>query len=263
MVQVQFMTSAEYQAFNSIAEFYDLMQADRTPYTSFYSSLLEAGPKSLIDIGCGTGTITSALAEKSRELNPRGMVRIAGLDGSAEMLKVAQMRDPTVEWILGDLRDVPDCGPFELAVSCYNTLQHVDAEGLARAFSSIRAVLAPRGRLAFDIYKPNVDYISVKRTDSLARSLAGPDGEKLEIREDSEFDESTGALYLTWRLIDTKKPRAPALAETRYRMWQHEPEDVEGVLEAAGFKIISRFGGLDRSPFDAHSKKQVTVCEVI
>lgn len=263
LVQVHLMMSAESQAYAPIAGFYDLMVADRTPHTRFYSNLLEAGPKSVIDIGCGTGTVTSALAEKLREQTPQRMVRVAGLDGSAEMLEVAQMRDPTVEWILGDLRDVPDCGPFELAVSCYNTLQHVDAQGLARAFRSIRAVLASRGRLAFDIYKPNIDYISVKRTDSLARSLAGPNGEALEIREDSEFDESTGALYLNWRLIDTKNPRAPALVETRYCMWQHGPEDVEGALSSAGFKIIERFGNLDRSPFNAQSKKQVTVCEAI
>ena len=257
------MASAESQAYAPVAQYYDLMMADRAPHTAFYASLLQPGVLSLIDIGCGTGTITSALAERARELNPRRTVRVAGLDGSSEMLKVARVRDPTVEWMLGDLRDVPDRGPFDMAVSCYNTLQHVDAEGLAQAFRSIRKVLAPGGRLAFDIYKPNLAYISIARHNSLARSLVGPAGEALEIREDSEFDASTGALYLTWRLIDTKAPDAPALAATRYCMWQHEPEDVEEALAAAGFRIIDRFGDLDRSAFDARSKKQVTICVAI
>lgn len=257
------MKSAESQAYAPIAGVYDLMMADRTPYIRFYRSHVEAGVKSLIDIGCGTGIITSALAEKARELNPGGIARVAGLDGSAEMLEVAKHNDPTVEWILGDLRDVPSCGPFDMAVSCYNTLQHVDTEGLAQAFRSIRGVLGREGRLVFDIYKPNITYISVERKDSLARTLEGPMGEALEIREDATFDERAGALYLTWRLIDTKAPSTPVLAETSYCMWQHEPEAVEVALAVAGFEITDRFGDLDRSPFDADSKKQVTVCKAI
>ena len=257
------MTSAESRAYASVAGYYDLMMMDRTPHIGFYGSLLEPALTSLIDIGCGTGTITSALAETSRRLNPGRTVRVVGLDGSAEMLEVARRRDATVEWMLGDLRDVPDCGPFGMAVSCYNTLQHVDGEGLAQAFRSIRAVLSPGGRLAFDIYKPNIAYISIKRRDSLARSLSGPKGEALEIREDSEFDGEARALYLTWRLVEADAPGAPVLAETRYCMWQHEPEEVEAALAAAGFRITSRFGDLDRSPFDARSKKQVTLCEAM
>lgn len=254
----------EATTYDSVSPFYDLMMQDRTPFIAHYAALLEPGQRSLLDIACGTGTITVELARRLRDLAGGAPVRVAGLDGSAGMLAIARRRDADIDWIEGDMRTVPlQCGPVELAVCCYNSLQHLDAPGLGRAFRSIRAALAPNGRFAFDIYRPNLPYLRIARRNDLTRVLEAPDGRALEIREDCIFDEAAGILHLTWRLVPHGHTEAEPLARISHRVWQHHPETVEAALAAAGFAIIARYGDLDRSPWNSSAKKQVIVCRAL
>ncbi len=257
------MQDCESIAYDRFAELYDLMMGDRQPFVDFYSGLLEPSQISLLDVGCGTGTITVALARALRAMRNGQPVRVAGLDGSSRMLQVAASHDASIEWIGGDLRAIPTKGPFDLAICAFNTLQHVDGPGLGQAFRSTRSVLAEGALFAFDIYKPNLDYLSLPQRNRLARDLAHPDGRRLEIREDTDFDDDSQVLAVTWRLVEAGKPEAPPLAETCYRMWQHEPDDVARALADNGFSIVERFGALDRSPYLPASKKQVIVCRAI
>lgn len=249
-------------AFNCAAEYWDLMIGDRQPYVNFYCSLLDPEQASFLDLGCGTGTVTLALARALRKIRPNQAIRIAGVDSSRAMLKVAAARDPDIKWVEGDLRCLRITGPFDLAISCYNTLQHVDGNDLTRAFCAVRSVLAKRGRLAFDIYKPNLPYIRIPQKNRLARELTHPDGRRLEIREDTDFDDAIRRLRIAWALVEPDRPASP-LALARFQMWQHEPEHVEQALAEAGFAILEKFGGLDQSPYLETSKKQVMVCQAI
>lgn len=250
------------QSYDAISDHYDLMMQDRTPFLDHYLALLEPGQRSLLDIACGTGTVTIELARRLRELAGPAPVRVVGVDISAGMLGVARQRDAAITWLQGDMRALPgDCGPVDLALCCYNSLQHLDAPGLGKAFRSIRGALAPGGRFAFDIYRPNLPYLRQPRTDTLARELRDADGTGLEIREDSLFDEDTGLLHLNWRLVRADAPAGPPLARTSYRIWQHQPETVEAAVAAAGFAILARYGDLDHSPWHPGAKKQVVVCQ--
>jgi SAM-dependent methyltransferase len=251
------------QAYDSISMHYDLMMQDRSSFISYYTSLLESSDSSILDIACGTGAITIELARRLRRFGRSQKPRVIGLDISEGMLEIARQHDADILWLQGDMRRVPDeCGPVSLVTCCYNSLQHLDAVGLSQALRSIRSILELKGRFAFDIYRPNLPYLRVTRTDTLARELKGSDGRRLEIREDAVFDESTGLLTLTWRLVHAGATGEPPLAQTSYEMWQHSPESVEAALAAAGFEITQRYGDLDRSPWHSQAKKQVVVCRV-
>lgn len=257
------MTSVA-ENYDWISGYYDLMRVDLAPYVEFYHGLLQPGQASLLDLGCGTGTITVELARGLRKLTAHGKPpRVIGLDLSQAMLDVAERRDPQIDWLRGDMRDLPDCGLIDLVVCCYNSLQHLDAQGLGLAMRSVRHVLAPGGRFAFDIYRPNFDYIRIRRKDDLTRTVQAPDGSTLEIREDSEFDEALGMLQLTWRLVQAGHSGGQPLAHAVYRLWQHRPETVEAGLAAAGFEIEERYGSLHRGSWNTAAKKQVVVCRGI
>ena len=246
---------SEAPAYDAIAAAYDLMMQDRGPYVAFYAGVLAPSDRGLLDLACGTGTITAALAQRMRARH--GGVRVTGVDGSAGMLAEARQRDPAIDWRQGDLRALPPMAPVDLAICCYNTLQHLDAAGLGQALRQIHGRLVPGGRLAFDIYRPNLPYLRQDRQDTLARTLTGPDGAALEIREDARFDEARGILHIAWRLVPADRPEAAPLAATAYRLWQHAPATVEAALAAAGFEMLDRWGGLDRSPWHDGALKQV------
>lgn len=79
---------------------------------------LEAG-RSLLDVGCGPGTITAEFAER---LSPG---RVVGVDAAPDALAAAGELETTAEFVLGDAYELPfDEGSFDI-VHTHQTLQHV------------------------------------------------------------------------------------------------------------------------------------------
>lgn len=250
-----------HNSYDQISFYYDLMMQDRSTFVDYYTSLIDPLDGSILDIACGTGAITIELARQLRSIAEAKRPVVAGFDISAGMLDIARKLDPEIHWLQGDMRNIPEqCAPVSLATCCYNSLQHLDSEGLGQALRSIRKVLADNGRLAFDIYNPNLPYLRISRTNTLAREITDSDGAQLEIREDADFDDSSGVLKLSWRLMRTGVTGLPPLAQTSYEMWQHSPETVKAALAASGFEVIHCYGDLNRSPWCSSAKKQVVVC---
>lgn len=246
--------------YHSLAQYYDTIMGDRRPYFDFYTSLIRSSDHALLDVGCGSGSVTLELAKVLWRNAGSQLTRIVGVDGSSAMLEEAKRRGSRIEWILGDLRRPPVAGRFDLIVCTYNTLQHVDSHGLAEALGSMRSLLSPHGRIAFDIYRPNLDYIRIPQQDRLAFHVTDDTGRPLEVREDTDFDEAAGVLTIDWRLIDPSAPSGRTLSHARYNMWQHDPAHVEKSIADQGLVIAERYGGLDRSAFGPPSKKQIIVC---
>src|ERR1700678_1465360 len=75
-----------------IAEIYDLINPWAQD-TDFYLSLVGRHPCSVLDLGCGTGTLCCALAGRGH--------RVTGVDPAAAMLAVARSKPyaEQVEWV--------------------------------------------------------------------------------------------------------------------------------------------------------------------
>lgn len=252
--------STDAATYDAWAPYYDLMDADREPFIDFYASMLTDQTRSLLEIGCGTGTITIALGRKILERHGSDATRVVGVDESHGMLDVARERFGEGAWIPGDMRSPPVEGPFDLVMCCFSTLQCLlrDAD-LAEAFTAARNLCGEGGTFAFDVYQPNLEYLRTPRSEALARVAVDADGRRLEIRESTSYDEDARILLIDWRLVDAGHPDVP-LATMHQPVRQYFPADIERLVERAGLAIRERYGDLDRSPFTAESKKQVLVC---
>jgi SAM-dependent methyltransferase len=259
-VSVAFGEATEYE---SGGDFYDAMVGDRTAHIAFYTSLIGTEPASVVDLACGTGVITAAMATAVRTKTPLGTQRVCGIDGSPRMLARARMLDPTIEWIHGDIRQVPQMEPFDLATCCFHSLQAFDRESFALVLGSARRLLRTGGRFAFDIYRPNRSAIAVAPRERLVRSYTDSRGQKLVIHERSSFDVCTDIYSLQWTLLAAHDGRQDPQAQFHFRFWQHDPEPVDAALHAAGFAVSERYGDLDRSQYDSDAKRQVLVCKAV
>jgi SAM-dependent methyltransferase len=116
------------------------------------TAIARADPRAgerVIDIGCGCGASTIALA---RLVGPGG--RVLGVDISRPMLERATERRPRelpIELVLGDATTYPFApGEFDLLFSRFGVMFFADP---TRAFSNLRSALGPGGRLAFACFR--------------------------------------------------------------------------------------------------------------
>jgi trans-aconitate 2-methyltransferase len=98
-----------------------------------------ASPRLAYDLGCGTGDVTRAIAERWPE------AAVFGLDNSPDMLARAAATPGRVEWVEGDIRTWRPDAPPDLIYS-NAALQWV--EGLRALFPRLLGLLAPGGCLA-------------------------------------------------------------------------------------------------------------------
>ena len=109
----------------------------------------------VIDIGCGT-------ARWMRTLLQRGAI-VAGLDASAEMLRVAGAKpDVAGRLVLGDGRTPPFRPGAAQLVLCCLTIGHL--QPVTETLRSIAALLAPGGRLIVTDFHPDALRKGWKRT---------------------------------------------------------------------------------------------------
>jgi trans-aconitate 2-methyltransferase len=115
------------------------------PFFELTARIAADAPASVVDLGCGPGTLTAALARRW----PGAEVR--GIDSSAEMIEAARAlpeAGPRLSFALGDVRDFTPDGDVDVIVS-NAVLQWVpdDLAVVARWAGFVR----PGGWLAFQI----------------------------------------------------------------------------------------------------------------
>jgi ubiquinone/menaquinone biosynthesis C-methylase UbiE len=103
----------------------------------------------IVDVGCGAGATTMALAQK---VGPTG--RVLGVDISAPMLARARQIAPAampVEFVLADATVYPfEPASFDLLASRFGVMFFSDP---ALSFANIRRAMRPSGRLAFACWR--------------------------------------------------------------------------------------------------------------
>jgi cyclopropane fatty-acyl-phospholipid synthase-like methyltransferase len=105
-------------------------------------------PKTLLDLGCGTGSFAINMAH-------RGM-QVTGLDSSCSALEVARRKarkeKARVDWILGDMCSFSSGEKFDLVTSIFNSVNHLlSVRDLRAMFSAVRQALVPEGHFIFDL----------------------------------------------------------------------------------------------------------------
>lgn len=99
---------------------------------------LEA-PARVLDLGCGTGDLTRAIAERYPKAH------VTGLDSSGDMLAKARQTESAIEWIEADLSAWQPRDPVDLVYA--NAVLHWVPDHPA-AFAHLAALLQPAGALA-------------------------------------------------------------------------------------------------------------------
>jgi SAM-dependent methyltransferase len=131
-----------------LAEIYDPLDPDRGDLDVYAAIAAEFRARSVLDVGCGTGTFACLLAGRG--------VEVVGVDPAAASLDVAQGKEfaDRVRWIHGDATGLPPL-QVDLATMTANVAQvfRTDEEWSA-TLDGVRGALVPGGRLVFETRDP-------------------------------------------------------------------------------------------------------------
>jgi SAM-dependent methyltransferase len=131
-----------------LARTYDPLDPDRSDLEVYAAIADEFGARSVLDIGCGTGTFACLLAGRG--------IAVTGVDPAGASLDVARGKPGAdrVRWIHGDATSLPPM-QVDLATMTANVAQVflTDAE-FAATLRGIRQALKPGGRLVFETRDP-------------------------------------------------------------------------------------------------------------
>ncbi len=131
-----------------LADIYDLLDPDRTDLDVYLAIVEEFEARSVLDIGCGTGTFACMLAGRG--------IDVTGVDPAAALLSVARRKQNALRvcWVLGDASCLPPI-QVDMATMTGNVDQVflTDADW-SQALRGIHSALRPHGRLLFEVRDP-------------------------------------------------------------------------------------------------------------
>jgi SAM-dependent methyltransferase len=253
-------------------DLYEIENADDPAFDHGYweSLVQETVPGRLLELACGTGRVTIPLARLDVASE------IVAVDSSAPFLQ--RLRDrlaaendgvrAAVRVVEGDMRRPKLDGPFDMVIVPFNSLAYlIGREDRVACLTSARELLEPGGTFAFDIVQPRYDFIAE------STGACPP----LRVDVDHAAPELGVARFLR-SYSDVYEPRTQTLHTTnRFEIhytdgrvehrigdldWHiYFPEELELLLESAGFRIVDRYGDYERGPWTGASRRYLWVTE--
>jgi SAM-dependent methyltransferase len=207
--------------------------------------LLDLRPDmSVLDLACGHGELANRLAARG--------CRVTGLDSSTVFLDRARTdaaaAGVSVEYVAGDMRQIPWTGHFDRVVNWSTAFGYFDDTTNRAVLGGIVSALRPGGRLAMDLDNLTTFLASYRPSRVVA---ARDDGDMLVDRY--HLDALTGRFEAERTVIRGGRTRRVHFVKRLFGF----PELRDWLL-AAGFAVVTGYGE-DGQPLTADHRRMIIV----
>lgn len=217
-----------------LASVYDAQFAWSKADDFFFGFVNESPRARVVDLGCGTGRLTLALAAAGHD--------VTGVDPAAASLEAARAKPGAeqVRWVEGT-SDVLGEAAFDVAIMTSHVAQFLvdDAEWHA-TLRSLHRALVPGGRLAFDTRDPEAQ---AWRQWNRRRRLSLGDGSGVEVWATTTAISGEIVTGTEHYMFDDGEELTSS-ASLRFR----PEESVRDALHEAGLRVSAIYGGWNREP---------------
>lgn len=259
------MNSALYDSF--IADYYDESPVvrGRKQDVAFYRQAAREFGDPILELGCGTGRITMALAEEGK--------RITGLDLSGRMLERAAKKRAAlfteererVHLVQADMARFDLGEKFRLVIIPFRPFQHLlEVQEQLNCLECVRKHLALGGRLILDVFQTDAERMHdpVHMRETLVTEYKTTDGRQVRISERvAAFHraEQINDVEMIYSVVHPggRQERLVFAWPLRY-FFRYE---VEHLLARCGFRIAAEYGDFDRTPIHDESPEMIFVAE--
>ena len=217
-------------AYGPLAPVYDKFTSDirYEDFADFYESVFKTRDKdvkTLLDVGCGTGTLTALMAQRGYEL--------VAADSSSDMLCIAQEKFSALGNVIPPLflcqsmTELDLYGTVDAAVSCLDAVNYLEPSDLPELFRLLHLFIEPGGIFIFDINSP-------ERLRSLDGYTSVDEDENSLCLWRADFDEDEKALYYGMDIF-TRRGRFWQRSFEEHIEYCHEPSKLIELLLTTGF----------------------------
>jgi SAM-dependent methyltransferase len=235
--------------YEGLAPFYDhaMRHVDYGEWATYICQLLDrygCRPVSVVDLACGTGSI-------SLQLRAIGLPVTCGIDGSAAMLRVASERalraGQPIGFEMRDLRQLGRLGPYGAAICMYDSINYLlDTGDVTACLEAVHAGLEPGGVLIFDVCteKNSLSYFREFRERE-----AGPG---FAYQRHGYYDPAT-RLQTNDFIIHLEGRSAPLKERHRQRIYRLD--EIDAAIARTTFEKLGAFDGLTLQPGSEESDR--------
>ena len=237
--------------YDAIAHIYDKINKDinYSEWADFcesaFSRYLKERPEIVLDLACGTGSMTVELAKRGYDM--------IGVDLSEDMLNEAYSRSIGlgVLYLCQDMRSFELYGTVGAALCCLDSMNYLlTEEDLALCFSTIHNYLDPDGLLLFDVNTP-YKFQNVYADNAYILE------DEIDYGEDkpalvfcgwqNSFDEKSGICDFYLTVFDEAEDGSYTRRDEHQRERCYSLDIIKENLERSGFEFLGCFGGFDFS----------------
>lgn len=236
--------------YRRIAAFYDQLNGNvnYSAFAAFYEAafarFLPEKPEIVLDLACGTGTLTALLQENGYDM--------IGVDGSPEMLGEAMDKFSAMEkrplLLCQDLTELDLYGTIDACVCCLDGLNSLSAEILKKALAKVSLFTVPGGLFIFDLNSP------YKFSEIFGQNTYVYDTDQVYCVWQNHWDEKCREcdFELTYFV---KEEEGYFREDEIIREYCYEDEWIKEALDKAGFDLMAVCGDFDFSAPKENSER--------
>lgn len=243
-----------YDGYRAIAAVYDRLNAeiDYGAWADFveacFSRYLEQRPTLLLDLACGTGSMTLSLAARGYDM--------IGVDGSMDMLAVAYERaaEQDLEGVLflfQDMRAFELYGTVGAVTCCLDSVNYLlTPKDVERCFRCVHNYLDPNGLFLFDVNTPyKFEHVYGDNAYILQEEWTDKEGgaQAVYCGWQNHFDADTGLCDFDLSVFEQRADGSYDRADEQQRERCYDQRQLRELLELCGFEVLGCFGAWDFS----------------
>ena len=199
----------------------------------------------VLDIGCGPGRHSVALAKRGFE--------VTGVDVTPCLLRrakeLARSEGLEVEWILADMREFVRPAGFDLVISMFTSFGYFDtAEENERVLGNFRESLRPGGACVVDVIGKEV--LARVFEPTAATTLEG----SAVVFERREVARDWSRMHVVWTLVDGDRATHFELDHAIY-----SAQELKDRLRHAGFSSVACHGNFDGDRYGPDAQRLVAL----
>lgn len=242
------------EAYTSFAEVYDTFM-DNVPYEEWADyleeRLKEYGVKDglVLELGCGTGSMTELLAEKGYDM--------IGVDNSEDMLEIAMEKriesGHDILYLLQNMQEFELYGTVKAVVSVCDSVNYITEKAeLEEVFRLVNNYLDPQGIFIFDF---NTEY---KYREILGNQVIAEDREECSFIWENYYDHTSMINEYELTLFVQEEDDLYRKYQESHFQKAYTLRDIRSMIEASGLKFVTAYNAYtQKAPM--HNSERITV----